>query len=156
MMVALHPGSSVVWEASPSGPIGVDKDRRSLLGCGPDLSRVVRDEHLAMIHFLSTPAWCQAETVKEQFQRLATEWRRDTEVLSSVTDMAMLPAYQQIIGMGKSVLPLVFRELEARRDHWFWALKAITGTDPVPPDDRGDVHRMAAAWIRWAHEHEFL
>ena len=156
MKVALQPRSTEVWEAPPSGPIGLDTDKRTPVGCGVDRRRVLIAEQEAVIHFRLIPASHQAETVEETFHRLATEWRRDTAVLSSVTDMAMHWAYQQIIGMGQAVLPLVFRDLATRRDHWFWALKAITRTDPVPPDDRGDIHRMTAAWIRWARERGYL
>ena len=62
------------------------------------------------------------------------------------------PAYQQIIGMGPAVVPLLLRELEREVDHWFWALKAITGADPVPPASRGKVREMAEAWLRWGRE----
>jgi hypothetical protein len=70
--------------------------------------------------------------------------------------MAMHPAYQQIIGMGREVVPLILRELEREPDHWFWALKAITGEDPVPEQHRGRVRAMADAWIRWGREHGLL
>ena len=156
MKVASHPRASEVWDAPPSGPIGLDADQSTLLGCGEDLGCVVRAEYEALTDFRRIPASRQKETVEEEFKRLASEWRRDTAVLSSVPDIAMHPAYQQIIGMGNVVLPFVFRELETRPDHWFWALKAITGTDPVPPGDRGDMHRMASAWIRWACESGYL
>jgi hypothetical protein len=65
----------------------------------------------------------------------------------------MHPAYQQIIGMGVDALPLILRELEREPDHWFWALEAITGENPVPPTDRGRLNEMARAWLRWASEH---
>lgn len=45
-------------------------------------------------------------------------------------EMAMHPAYQRIIGLGPEVAPLLLRELERQPDHWFWALKALTGADP--------------------------
>jgi hypothetical protein len=41
-------------------------------------------------------------------------------------DMVTHPAYQQIIGLGKEALPLLFGELRRAPDHWFWALRAIT------------------------------
>jgi hypothetical protein len=64
----------------------------------------------------------------------------------------MHPAYQQIIGIGPAAVPLLLRELERDVDHWFWALKAITGVDPVPPASRGKVREMAAAWLRWGRD----
>jgi hypothetical protein len=64
--------------------------------------------------------------------------------------MALHPAYQQIIGMGPVALPFLLRALRRRPEHWFWALKAITGADPVQPEHRGQVRMMAADWLEWA------
>ena len=66
-----------------------------------------------------------------------------------MTEMAMHPAYQEIIGMGELAVPLILAELERDPDHWFWALKAITGADPVPEHCRGHLEEMAQAWLRW-------
>lgn len=87
-----------------------------------------------------------------RFRRLAATWKDERGATSSITDMAMQPAYQEIIGMGQDALPFLFRELEEEPDHWFWALKAITGEDPVPPESRGRVEEMAQDWLRWGRE----
>ena len=89
---------------------------------------------------------------KRRFAALAQEWTEATAFTSSATAMAMHPAYQQIIGMGDAALPFIFQELRRQPDHWFWALKAITGEDPVPPSDRGQIEKMAAVWLQWAEQ----
>ena len=86
---------------------------------------------------------------EERFERLAEAWWEDTLFESSVTRMAMHPAYQRIIGMGESAVPLMLEALAEEPEHWFWALRAITGEDPVSEDDRGDVRAMTAAWLEW-------
>lgn len=96
------------------------------------------------------------ETPAQKFRGLVDTWKNETQASSSVTEMAMHPAYQQIIGMGPAAIPLIIRELENKPDHWFWALKAITGVDPVKPSERGKVRKMAAAWVRWAKEEGYL
>ena len=101
------------------------------------------------------PATQQAESVEQKFQRLAGVWRAETRHLSSTTRMFSHPAYQQIIALGEDVVPSLLRDLEKEPDHWFGALRAITGAQPVPPDDRGDITRMAAAWLRWARDHGY-
>jgi len=89
-------------------------------------------------------------TVAYRFRDLAMSWRKECTYLSSVREMVLHPAYQQIIGMGKSALPFIFRELETHPDHWFWALWAITGEDPVPPEDKGKIQVMTHHWLCWA------
>jgi hypothetical protein len=90
---------------------------------------------------------------EQRFHRLTEAWRASRGPASTVAKIAMHPAYQQIIGMGVDALPLILRELEREPDHWFWALEAITGENPVPPTDRGRLNEMARAWLRWASEH---
>ncbi len=92
----------------------------------------------------------------EKFHRLAAQWRAERGPTSSISQMAMHPAYQQIIGMGLAVLPLLLHELATEPDHWFWALKAITGVDPVPPESRGRIRAMAEAWLRWGRQQGYL
>ena len=96
------------------------------------------------------------ETPVQKFQALATTWRNETQLLSSATEMAMHPAYQQIIGMGPVAIPLLLRELQNKPDHWFWALKAITGVDPVKPSERGRQKQMVAAWLHWGKEQDYI
>lgn len=86
------------------------------------------------------------------FHELAKQWRQETRFLSSLTEMAIHPAYQRIIGLGRPVLPLVLAEMGQRPGQWFWALKAITGVDPVPPAQRGRLSEMTAAWTQWGRE----
>ena len=85
-------------------------------------------------------------------ETLATRWYQETAALSSVSQMAMHPAYQEMIGMGDTAVPLILRELQQKPGHWFWALRAITGEDPISLEERGKVRAMAETWIQWGKE----
>jgi len=85
-----------------------------------------------------------------RFDELADIWETETRCLSSATQIVLHPAYQQIIGMGPAVLPLILRRLRDSPQHWFWALRAITGEDPIEPQDVGKVSAMTDAWLHWA------
>lgn len=91
--------------------------------------------------------------VDELFRELLTEWKQATLNTSSMTRMVLHPAYQRIVGIGPSVLPSLFAELQREPDWWFAALKAITGADPVPADERGDLMAMTKRWITWGRAH---
>jgi hypothetical protein len=86
---------------------------------------------------------------KKEFHKLVEKWRKETQYLSSVHDMVLHPAYQKIIGMGREALPFLFEELKRQSDHWFWALHAITGADPVPPEEKGNLEAMTRRWLHW-------
>ena len=88
----------------------------------------------------------------DRFDELARQWQSQTRHLSSATAMAIHPAYQAIIGLGVEAVPLILKELKGRPNHWFWALRALTGIDPVPAEQRGRVSEMAKAWLEWGEE----
>ncbi len=94
----------------------------------------------------------RVKEIETRFNALATQWKADRGPTSFVAEMAMHPAYQQIIGLGMDAVPLLLRELKRNPDHWFWALKSITAEDPVPPEDRGKVDRMARHWLEWGQQ----
>lgn len=92
-------------------------------------------------------------TLEKKFQALAAQWKRDCALTSSTSAMVAHPAYQAIIGLGDAVVPLLLRELEEEPVHWFEALKAITGEDPVERTAWGNIPAMAAAWRAWGRAH---
>src|SRR5260370_35895013 len=93
------------------------------------------------------PAAHPAETVEERLRQLERIWEAETAYLSSYTDIVEHPAFQEIIRMGQAVVPLLLRDLEERPRLWVWALPEITGANPVPPGDAGNIANMSEAWI---------
>ncbi len=90
-----------------------------------------------------------------RFQTLAAQWKQETRHLSLTSDIVLNTAYQQIVGMGMPAVPLLLRELQEQPDHWFWALRSITGENPITPDDRGRLPKMAEAWLQWGRNHGY-
>lgn len=99
-------------------------------------------------HYL-IPTTTQRAYPETRFLKLKEEWEAGTAHLSSITEIAMHPAYQQIIGMGLIAMPFILNEMKKKPGHWFWALKSITGEDPVPPEQRGRIKQMTETWLRW-------
>jgi hypothetical protein len=93
-----------------------------------------------------TPA---AQSVEERLRRLEARWTADTAFLSDADRIINHPAFRSIVELGEDVVPVLLRDLEATPSLWVWALPDITGEDPVPPDDRGNIRKMTAAWLEW-------
>jgi hypothetical protein len=93
---------------------------------------------------------------RQRFVRLVGEWKAGRGHSSKLKDLAMHPAYQQIIGMGESAVPLLLEEMKERPDQWDWALRAITGDDPVPHESWGKLTEIAAAWNAWGKERGYI
>src|ERR1051325_7970836 len=102
-----------------------------------------------------TAATPSAETVQDRFRRLESLWDAETGYLSDPTEIINHRAFQEIISLGDAVVPLMMHDLQERPRLWVWALPEITGADPVPASDRGNVAKMSAAWLRWGKEHGY-
>lgn len=103
---------------------------------------------------LTYPPEQSQASLRERFNALADEWIAATRLSSSATTTCMHPAYQQIIGLGPDVLPLILEDVAAGELHWGWALRALTGHDAAAgveslPDARD-------AWIRWGRSNGIL
>jgi hypothetical protein len=107
---------------------------------------------MASVPVASSPASSPPETLEQRFRRLAAEWKKAVALQSSSRVRESHPAYQEIIGLGPAVVPLMLRDLEKNETHWFSALQRLTGARPVSEDDAGNVPRMVEAWLRWARE----
>ncbi len=117
-----------------------------------DVARILHEicQHIAI------PLTYQDVRPDARFRELAQQWQAETSHLSSMTAKATHPAYQQIIGMGKEALPLILADLRRAPKHWFWALRAITGIDPVRPEDRGRMASMTRSWLSWGRDEGLL
>ena len=91
-----------------------------------------------------------------RFSSLEKEWKESTSMLSSITEIVMHPSYQQIIGMGPTAITLILLSMSREPHHWFWALSAITGENPVPIEHRGKIKQMTEAWMGWGKKHLYL
>lgn len=95
------------------------------------------------------------QSVEERFHSLVKLWQANRPPNLRIADKVTHPAYQAIIGLGPAAIPYILHEVEHNLDHWFWALRAITGADPVPVESRGKLKEMAQAWLAWGRTHGF-
>jgi hypothetical protein len=95
------------------------------------------------------------ETIEERFRRLEATWMAEVGHHSATSKLINHPAFQEIIHLGTPVVPLMLQDLEKRPRLWVWALPEITGADPVPASDRGDISKMSEAWLRWGRIHGY-
>ena len=124
----------------------------SALGASPQSIQLQKELGNLRSHLELPATSLNRDRRRRRFHQLAWQWRADTQWLSSTTEIAMHPAYQSIIGMGPEALPMIISELRTNSGHWYWALKAISNEDPVPPGDRGVIRKMRVAWLHWADQ----
>lgn len=91
------------------------------------------------------------------FENLVDTWQSECGASSSTREITTTDSYLKIIGMGKAALPFIFRELSSDEpDHWFAALRAITRENPVSSLERGNLKKMAGAWLSWAARNNYV
>ena len=96
------------------------------------------------------------ETVEDRVRYLLTSWREQTGFLSSSTALVAHPAYQELITLGPAALPYLFRDMEQTLDgHLSSALVAITGAQPVPPEEGSKITLVAQRWLAWARKNGY-
>jgi hypothetical protein len=92
------------------------------------------------------------DTLAKQFRKHEQKWKRETRHVSSPTDKYLHTSYARIIGMGKPAASLILGSLRREPDDWFYALRAVTGANPVTAAMAGDMKRMTAAWLHWGRQ----
>jgi predicted DNA-binding antitoxin AbrB/MazE fold protein len=101
---------------------------------------------------ISPPVAAEAE-MEARVVSLLKRWRSETAYLSSSTAILGHPAYRELIQLGPRALPSLLRDLEKTEDgHLSKALSDITGAQPIPPEERGHIRKIAQTWLRWAKE----
>ena len=92
-----------------------------------------------------------SEALRQLFGVLRDQWRHDTRFVSSTTQINDHPAYRRIIALGAPMTPLIIEDLRKETDHWFHALRSITGHTP-DVEQPASMKALRSAWLRWADE----
>lgn len=84
------------------------------------------------------------------FEELKHDWIKERRFSSNIDSFLACPSYLRIIGLGWRMVPFIIEELrEPNRPPWRPALEAITGINPVPPEDKGNNYVIAKSWEDW-------
>jgi type I restriction enzyme M protein len=124
----------------------------------PALKQWIKNQRTAanrlMADAIDTLSAGGTERLEAMFNELAEQWRTETGMLSVIQQKAMNPAYQRIIGLGKSALPLILKSLQNKPEHWLWALRAIAGEEIAA--GALDFKAAVVAWLAWGKRKGYL
>jgi hypothetical protein len=114
----------------------------------PDVYAVA--EHFAEV--IASRSRRREPNLKEQFKEHIERWKRETGHMSSIAKATSHPSYLRIIGLSRysrdhQLEKLLLTEMDTEPDHWFAALTAITGENPVMPED--DFDMAVERWLDW-------
>jgi len=147
----------------------VETDRAPCFSSRPEIPEIEPDLYDWGISQLASPeqmeSWYHnthvvasadvSDNLQARFLRLREEWIRGTADCSILSQIVLHPAYQQIIAMGPSVIPLILQSLVDETDHWFWALKVLNRGNDVAEGSL-TMREAAVSWIDWGRKGGYL
>jgi hypothetical protein len=86
---------------------------------------------------------------KAQFDELYHQWRDDSLFDSLPDHMKAHESYQAMVALGDRAIPRIAAELRKEPSFLFLALEDITGANPVPAEDQGNLLATVDAWLTW-------
>ena len=89
---------------------------------------------------------------RAEFRKHEKKWKRDTQYTSSLSEKYLHPSYARIISLGWPAVPMILASLQREPDDWFYALRAITGVDPVRATHAGIMPKMSETWLNWGRQ----
>jgi len=134
--------------------VGINPQDGEIIGVSDDAKELIQLSQRAEEHYRFPIS--RQDNLSLKFSRLVNQWLMERPPSSLIQGLVLHPAYQRIIGMGPVAIPFLLQELKRKPDHWFWALNAIAGVDPVNPEQRGKIDQMANAWLRWGREQGYI
>lgn len=96
------------------------------------------------------------ERLAGRFDELRARWLRKVQFSSGGFGDLDDPDFQGILALGEDIVPWLVEDQLNNHVHWFDALEAITGAQPVPEEHYGDIDAMAEDWRAWAMENGWV
>jgi hypothetical protein len=89
----------------------------------------------------------------EQIERLLKELRELTESPADVVDVLTEAPAMELVLVGEVLVAYLLRKSELTLDiHHLAILEKITGINPVPEANQGDLPSMREFWYAWGHD----
>ncbi|MEO6670538.1 MAG: hypothetical protein ABIN36_13730 [Ferruginibacter sp.] len=96
------------------------------------------------------------DITEEEFNELATAWKRQTAHFSTMYHKLNNSNYLKIIGSGKPAVPFILKDLQKNPELWHEALYFITKDNPVELKDLNDIIKVQQGWLKWGKEQRII
>lgn len=83
------------------------------------------------------------------FYAVFSRWKHDTAFMSDPDDIARHPAFSDLVGLARYVLPQMIDELRIEPSALVWVLDDALEVQPYPDSSTGNFVEMSNAWIAW-------
>ena len=90
------------------------------------------------------------------FDMWRNQWLDETKYNSNISSSMQHPLYSKILSLGDIIVPFLIMDLRENKTHWFYALTALTGENPILKEHSGQVDNMIADWVKWAEVNSII
>lgn len=94
--------------------------------------------------------WEISDELVQQFYEHLSQWKRETSIYSSSSDILENSNYKSIVAMGRDIIPLLVIEAYLRPCHICFALHDIVGNIPIRREYDGMFDKIGEAWYEWS------
>ncbi len=91
-----------------------------------------------------------SDSIESVFESLKNSWVRSTRFKNSLSEINDDKSLLSIIDLGPIVVPMILKDLRDSPKHWFYALRVLTGSNPIKKNEAGNLVKMQTAWLSWA------
>ena len=113
-----------------------------------------RDLAVMLVHFSPSGSYRLAldQIIEDRFEKMATEWKRETVLLSSPSQICAHPIFSRLVAFGERAAPWVLERIAEDASPWFLLLKQIVVSPPDLKQAEGDIKKVRKIWLKWGKE----
>ena len=136
-----------------------NQDEFQQIGFAQETNIISKNRAHAFSHSLDNSIYIKNLVMRIEFKKYIlsrNKWKEMKTFISDTNKIISLQPYREIVLLGKIAIPWIIRDLRKAPDHWFHALKEITGENPISEKNLGNIIEMSNDWIKWAQENGYI
>ena len=96
------------------------------------------------------------DSYEDRFNYLFNKWKEDTRFISDYNKIINDPSYLEILGLGKDILPFIFKSFKDNTGFWLHALEHITNKKKYIKKKNPTRKDFRDFWLIWGVNEKYL
>jgi hypothetical protein len=93
--------------------------------------------------------------MEKKFEIHFKKWKSKTQFQSNINSIISDTDFQQIIGMGKRVIPFILQEINHEPSNLVWALNFITNST-LSKNQHTTLTEACKSWVKWGQKQNLV
>lgn len=114
------------------------------------------ETNIALQNILSEVIISYDDSYEDRFNYLFNKWKEDTRFISDYNKIINDPSYLEILGLGKDILPFIFKSFKDNTGFWLHALEHITNKKKYIKKKNPTRKDFRDFWLTWGVNEKYL